>query len=48
MICDPNKIDDRGAIGAPDLVIEILSPENSKKEMKYKFDLYEEAGVLEY
>jgi Uma2 family endonuclease len=48
VICDENKIDERGSIGAPDLVIEILSPGNSNKEMKYKFDLYEEAGVLEY
>jgi Uma2 family endonuclease len=48
VICDENKIDEKGAIGSPDLVIEILSPGNSKKEMKYKFDLYEEAGVLEY
>lgn len=48
VICDASKIDERGAIGAPDLVIEILSPGNSNKEMKYKFDLYEEAGVLEY
>jgi Uma2 family endonuclease len=48
VICDENKLDKRGAFGAPDLVIEILSPGNSKKELKYKFDLYEEAGVLEY
>ncbi|AOW11197.1 restriction endonuclease [Flavobacterium gilvum] len=48
VICDENKLDQRGAFGAPDLVIEILSPGNSKKELKYKFDLYEEAGVLEY
>jgi Uma2 family endonuclease len=48
VICDETKIDERGAIGAPDLVIEILSPGNSNKEMKYKFDLYEEAGVQEY
>lgn len=48
VICDPSKIDDKGGIGAPDLIIEILSPGNSKKEMKYKFDLYEEAGVQEY
>jgi Uma2 family endonuclease len=47
IICDDSKIDERGAIGAPDLVIEIY-PGNSNKEMKYKFDLYEEAGVLEY
>lgn len=48
IICDEDKLDQRGAFGAPDLVIEILSPGNSKKELKYKYDLYEEAGVLEY
>ena len=48
VICDEKKLDDRGCVGSPDLIIEILSPGNSKKEMKYKFDLYEEAGVLEY
>ncbi|MBK9335099.1 MAG: Uma2 family endonuclease [Lewinellaceae bacterium] len=48
VICDPAKLDARGCIGAPDLVIEILSPGNSQTEMKDKFDLYEEAGVLEY
>lgn len=48
VICKEEKLDAKGAIGAPDLVIEILSPGNSNKEMKYKFDLYEEAGVLEY
>jgi Uma2 family endonuclease len=48
VICDRTKIDKRGCIGAPDLIIEILSPGNSKKEMTYKYDLYQEAGVLEY
>ena len=48
VICDPEKIDDRGCVGAPDLVIEILSPGNTKKEMGIKFDLYEENGVKEY
>jgi Uma2 family endonuclease len=48
VLCDDSKIDKRGAFGAPDLVIEILSPGNSKKEMKFKFDLYQEAGVPEY
>jgi Uma2 family endonuclease len=48
VICDENKLDDKGCIGSPDLIIEILSPGNSNKEMKYKFDLYEEAEVLEY
>jgi Uma2 family endonuclease len=48
VICDENKLDDRGCNGAPDLVIEILSPGNSKKEMGIKFDLYEENEVKEY
>lgn len=48
IICDEHKIDEKGCIGAPDLIIEILSPGNSKKEMKNKFQLYQEAGVLEY
>ncbi len=48
VICDSSKIDNRGCLGAPDLVIEILSPGNSKKEINNKYDLYEEAGVKEY
>ena len=48
VICDPSKIDERGGIGAPDIVIEILSPGNNKKELKNKYEVYEEAGVLEY
>ncbi len=48
IICDPAKLDEKGCIGAPDWVIEILSPGNTKKEMKEKFSLYEENGVQEY
>jgi len=48
VVCDQAKLDDRGCNGAPDLVIEILSPGNTKKEMGIKFELYEEAGVKEY
>ncbi len=48
IICDEKKLDDNGCIGAPDLVIEVLSPGNSIKEMGIKFDLYEENGVKEY
>jgi len=48
VICDPAKLDTRGCIGTPDLIIEILSPGNSRTEMKDKFELYQEAGVLEY
>jgi len=48
VICDPKKIDDKGCVGAPDIVVEILSPGNNKKELQNKFEVYEEAGVLEY
>ncbi|WP_305951749.1 Uma2 family endonuclease [Emticicia oligotrophica] len=48
IICDLEKLDDKGCLGAPDLVIEILSPGNSSKEMKLKKALYEESGVREY
>jgi Uma2 family endonuclease len=48
VICDEKKLDKQGCLGAPDLVMEIMSPGNSKHEMKTKFQLYEEAGVKEY
>jgi len=48
VICDASKLDARGCNGAPDLIIEIISPGNSRTEMKDKFELYQEAGVLEY
>ncbi len=48
VVCDPNKIDNRGCLGAPDLMVEILSPGNAKKEMNNKFRLYQEVGVREY
>ena len=48
VICDPEKLDDRGCNGAPDWIIEILSPGNNKKEVDNKFRLYEENGVREY
>lgn len=49
VVCDPEKLaDGKRCQGAPDLIIEILSPGNSKKEMVNKYELYEEAGVREY
>jgi len=48
VICDPTKVDRRGCLGAPDIIIEILSPGNSKKELKNKYEVYEESGVKEY
>ncbi len=49
VVCDPEKLaDGKRCLGAPDLIIEILSPGNSKKELKNKYELYQEAGVREY
>lgn len=48
VVCDPTKIDEKGCVGAPDWVIEILSPGNTKKQLDHKFDVYEESGVREY
>ncbi|SDG11438.1 Endonuclease, Uma2 family (restriction endonuclease fold) [Dyadobacter soli] len=48
VVCDPTKIDEKGCVGAPDWIIEILSPGNTRKEMDNKFDVYEESGVKEY
>jgi Uma2 family endonuclease len=48
VICDAEKLDDRGCVGAPDLVVEILSPGNNSKELKNKYEVYEESGVREY
>jgi Uma2 family endonuclease len=48
VVCDLEKIDNQGIIGAPDLIVEIISPGNSKKELKYKYELYELNGVKEY
>ncbi len=48
VICDPKKLDKKGCIGAPDLVVEILSPSTSKNDLKYKYYIYEKAGVKEY
>jgi Uma2 family endonuclease len=48
VICDNNKLDDQGCLGAPDWIIEILSKGNSKKEMQIKYELYQQSGVMEY
>ena len=48
VICDESKLDDKGCLGAPDLVVEILSPGNSSKEMRIKKLLYEENEIREY
>ncbi|MBX0292241.1 Uma2 family endonuclease [Hymenobacter sp. HSC-4F20] len=48
VICDPEKLDDKGCLGAPDWIIEILSPSTAAYDTREKFELYEESGVTEY
>jgi Uma2 family endonuclease len=48
IVCDLSKIDARGCLGAPDLIIEIVSPKNPKRDLKDKFDIYQQHGVREY
>lgn len=48
IVCDLSKIDRRGCLGAPDLIVEILSKGTASKDVKDKFEVYEESGVREY
>lgn len=48
LICDKTKIDRHGCFGSPDLIVEILSPATSKRDMTEKYNLYQEHKVPEY
>ena len=48
VVCDKNKLDRRGCKGAPDMVVEILSPSNAKHDLWTKYRLYEKARIREY
>jgi len=48
VVCDPSKLDEKGCIGAPDLIIEIVSRSSVRKDLHDKYDIYEWAGVKEY
>ena len=48
VICDRSKIDDKGCHGAPDWVVEVVSPSSRKNDTMIKFNKYRDAGVREY
>jgi Uma2 family endonuclease len=48
VICDPNKLTDKGCTGSPDWIIEITSPSNSSHDYVLKLNKYMNAGVREY
>lgn len=48
VICDRNKLTDKGCSGAPDWIIEIVSPSNPSHDYITKLSLYHDAGVREY
>jgi Uma2 family endonuclease len=48
MVCDERKLDKRGCRGAPDWIIEILSPATAARDQIQKLALYEQQGVKEY
>lgn len=48
VICDPSKISERGCEGAPDLVVEVVSPSSRRMDYLIKSARYEQAHVREY
>ena len=48
VVCDPSKLEERGCLGAPDMIVEVLSPSTRKYDLHDKFNLYEASGVKEY
>jgi len=48
VICDPNKLTDKGCNGAPDWIIEIISPSTAGRDCILKLNKYKSAGVREY
>ena len=48
VVCDRDKLDGKGCKGAPDMVIEILSPSTHRHDRITKYNLYQRAGVREY
>ncbi|MDR2473564.1 MAG: Uma2 family endonuclease [Tannerella sp.] len=48
VVCDLSKIDERGCLGAPDMIVEIISPSTRRYDYGVKYNLYERSGIKEY
>jgi Uma2 family endonuclease len=48
VVCDKTKLDEKGCKGAPDLIIEIISPSSARMDRFLKFNKYQQSGVREY
>jgi Uma2 family endonuclease len=48
VVCDLAKLDERGCLGAPDMVVEILSLSSQRYDLNEKFNIYQSGGVKEY
>jgi Uma2 family endonuclease len=48
VVCDNAKLDEKGCKGAPDMIIEIVSPSSGRQDRFVKFNKYEQAGVKKY
>lgn len=48
IVCDPDKLNDRGCVGAPDWIIEVVSPASRRMDYMTKLFKYRTSGVREY
>lgn len=48
VVCDRSKLDKRGCKGAPDMIVEVLSPSTLRHDRLVKLNLYQQAGIREY
>jgi Uma2 family endonuclease len=48
IVCNADILDERGCIGIPDIIADVLAPRKAVVEFKNKYDVYEESGVKEY
>ena len=48
VVCDMSKLDGKACVGAPDMIIEVISPSTARQDRLVKLQIYQKAGVREY